>query len=242
MTKVAVVTGGNKGIGLAIVKGLAKVFDGDVYLTARNEERGLSAVKSLEAEGVKVNFHLLDIDCKQSNAALANFLKERYGGLDILINNAGIAFKNAATEPIHVQAKVTISTNYYGVKKTCAALFPLLKNGSRVVNLSSSAGWLIRIPSAEIREKLSSDSLTVPQLYELMQHFIAATEKSTHQQLGWPNSTYVVSKVGLSALTRIQQRQVDLEGKLKDVTINHVHPGYVDTGNKRFSKKVRAFS
>ena len=54
MTKVAIVTGGNKGIGFATIKGLAKVFDGDVYLTARNQERGMEAVKALAEENIKV--------------------------------------------------------------------------------------------------------------------------------------------------------------------------------------------
>ena len=53
--RVAVVTGGNKGIGLATVRGLAKAFDGDVLLTARDEDRGREAVKRLkDEEGLKV--------------------------------------------------------------------------------------------------------------------------------------------------------------------------------------------
>ena len=61
MTKVAIVTGSNKGIGLAIVKGLAKTFEGDVYLTSRNEERGLKAVQQLKDQGTNVLYHQLDI-------------------------------------------------------------------------------------------------------------------------------------------------------------------------------------
>ena len=60
--KVAVVTGSNKGIGFAIVCGLAKAFQGDFILTARNEERGLQAVEDLKLEGFEVKFHQLDID------------------------------------------------------------------------------------------------------------------------------------------------------------------------------------
>ena len=232
MTKVAIVTGGNRGIGFAIVKGLAKVFDGDVFLTARNKERGLAAVKALESEGLKVGFHLLDIDDVQSNVNLANFLKETYGGLDILVNNAGIAFKCASTEPVHVQAKVTINTNYYGVKKTCDALFPLLRDGARVVNVSSSCGFLNKIPGKDLKARFAANDLTVKQLDELMEDFITATEKGKHGELGWPGSTYMVSKVGLSALTRLQQRDMDAKKKLSDVAINHIHPGYVDTGTQ----------
>merc|ERR1711935_922900 len=90
MTKVAIVTGGNKGIGFTIVKGLAKVFNGDVFLTARNVERGMTAVKTLEKENIHVKFHQLDIDNPESNAKIAAFMKDNYGGIDILINNAAI--------------------------------------------------------------------------------------------------------------------------------------------------------
>ena len=57
MSKVAVVTGSNKGIGLATVQGLLPKFEGDVYLTARNDERGLAAIELLK----KVNFFRMNV-------------------------------------------------------------------------------------------------------------------------------------------------------------------------------------
>ncbi|KAF7250824.1 Carbonyl reductase [NADPH] 1, partial [Varanus komodoensis] len=92
-TPVAVVTGSNKGIGFAIVRALCKQFSGDVYLTSRNIERGKAAVAKLQEEGLKPLFHQLDIDDQQSIQTLRDFLKEKYGGLNVLVNNAGIAFK-----------------------------------------------------------------------------------------------------------------------------------------------------
>ena len=61
-----IVTGGNKGIGFAIVKGLVEKFDGAVYLTARSIERGNNAVKELEKSGINASFHQLDIDDRNS--------------------------------------------------------------------------------------------------------------------------------------------------------------------------------
>ena len=61
--RVAIVTGGNKGIGYATCRALSKKFDdGDVFLTARSAERGNAAVEELEKEGCSVKFHQLDID------------------------------------------------------------------------------------------------------------------------------------------------------------------------------------
>ena len=73
MTKVAIVTGSNKGIGLAIVRGLAKTFDGDVYLTSRNEERGLEAVQKLKNQGIHVLYHQLDIS-NESRCVFTHFI------------------------------------------------------------------------------------------------------------------------------------------------------------------------
>jgi hypothetical protein len=90
---VALVTGGNKGIGFEIIRDLCQKFSGDVVLTARDEARGCAAVQKLQAEGLNPRFHQLDIDDPQSIHALRDFLLKEYKGLDVLVNNAGIAFK-----------------------------------------------------------------------------------------------------------------------------------------------------
>lgn len=95
---VALVTGSNKGIGLAIVRSLCKKFDGDVILTSRDEGRGKEAAAQLnKKEGLHPIYYQLDITSADSIERLHKFLKEQYGGLDILINNAGIAYKSSST-------------------------------------------------------------------------------------------------------------------------------------------------
>ena len=97
VTRVAVVTGSNKGIGLAIVRRLCKEFNGDIILTSRDEKLGKEAVQLLEGEGLKPGYCQLDITSAESIANLKTFLIQKYGGLDVLINNAGIAYKSAST-------------------------------------------------------------------------------------------------------------------------------------------------
>ena len=58
--------------------------------------------------------------------------------------------------------------------------------------------------------------------------FLRDANALTHKEEGWPDSTYVVSKVGVSALSRIQQKTFDIDLR-EDIVVNHVHPGYVDT-------------
>ena len=64
-----------------------------VLLSARDETRGQEAVASLEKEGLHPKFHQLDIDDQESISRLRQFLVDTYGGLDVLVNNAGIAYK-----------------------------------------------------------------------------------------------------------------------------------------------------
>ncbi|XP_017781105.1 PREDICTED: carbonyl reductase [NADPH] 3-like [Nicrophorus vespilloides] len=227
--KVAIVTGSNKGIGYAIVKGLCEKYEGLVYVTARNVERGEKAVKSLKDLGFNPSFHQLDVNDQDSVDKFRDYIKTTHGGIDVLVNNAAIAFDNDAKEPVSEQAEKTLSTNYFSLVRVCDALFPLLRENAQVVNVSSSAGHLSRIPSTDLKKKFSDPSLTVEQLDDLMKQFISDTKNGSHGEKGWGNSTYVVSKVGVSALTRIQQRMFNAESPQRNVSCNSVHPGYVDT-------------
>jgi len=235
---VAIVTGSNKGIGFAIVRALCKKYQGDVYLTSRDEGRGQAAVETLRKEGLDPKFHVLDIGNEETIVKLRDFMKEKYGGIDVLVNNAGIAFKQDATEPFAVQAKVTLQTNYWDNKRACEILFPLLNPGARVVNVSSSVGFLGHLISRaapenkakaqELTNMLASEDLSVEQLDGLMRDFVSSAEAGDHQAHGWLNSTYMTSKIGWSALSRIQQRELAKDQR-QDIVVNHVHPGYVDT-------------
>ena len=143
---VAVVTGSNKGIGFATVRALCSKFQGDVILTSRDETRGREAVESLKKEGLNPKYHVLDICDEDSVQQLYDYLKKNYAGVDILVNNAGIAFQPNAPESLAEQAKITLKTNYWSSKRVCETLFPLLRPGARVVNVSSSMGhlsWLV---------------------------------------------------------------------------------------------------
>jgi NAD(P)-dependent dehydrogenase (short-subunit alcohol dehydrogenase family) len=93
MSKIAVVTGANQGLGLALVRGLCRTLgtDGIVYLTARDRRRGEQAISELEAEGLSPRPELLDVRADASVKALADTIAQRHGGVDIVISNAGEA-------------------------------------------------------------------------------------------------------------------------------------------------------
>ncbi|KFQ42577.1 PREDICTED: carbonyl reductase [NADPH] 1-like [Nestor notabilis] len=228
--RVAVVTGSNKGIGFSIVRALCQQFPGHVYLTARDPGRGQEAVKKLEEEGLHPFFHQLDIDDLQSIRALRVFLKEKYGGLDVLINNAGIAFKVNDTTPFAVQAEVTLKTNFFGTRNICTELLPLVKPYGRVVNVSSMVSQsALGKCSGELQQKFRSDTITEDELVELMTTFVEDAKKSVHEKKGWPNTAYGVSKIGVTVLSRIQARMLNEKRKGDHILLNACCPGWVRT-------------
>ena len=159
--KVFVVTGGNKGIGKSIVKLLLQdKSEKIVYLTARNEELGKSAVRELnDSFGLKAKFYQLDITNTSSINRLRNYLVENYGGLDVLVNNAGIAFRGTSAQE---GATETVGCNYFSTLNIVQILMPFLKDGGSVVNVSSISGVnAFNRLGHYLKIKLRSSKLTV---------------------------------------------------------------------------------
>lgn len=227
---VALVTGANKGIGFAITRDLCRKFSGDVVLTARDESRGHTAVQKLQAEGLSPRFYQLDIDDPQSIHALRDFLLKEYGGLDVLVNNAGIAFKVADPTPFHIQAEVTMKTNFFGTQNVCKELLPLIKPQGRVVNVSSMVSLrALKNCSPELQQKFRSDTITEEELVGLMNKFVEDTKKGVHAKEGWPNSAYGVTKIGVTVLSRIQARKLNEQRRGDKILLNACCPGWVRT-------------
>lgn len=163
MSRVFVVTGSNKGIGKSIVKLLLQdKGEKIVYLTSRNKEAGEQVVKEFENEGLKPKYHQLDITDRKSIESLRDHLLENYGGFDVLVNNAGIAYKGNSTVPFGEQAEVSVACNFYGTLDACEILFPILKKNGRNVNLSSYGSEIAyNFMSEDMKKKFANPSLTM---------------------------------------------------------------------------------
>jgi len=227
--RVFVVTGSNKGIGKSIVKLLLQHAEEKVvYLTSRNVELGTKSVEELAGHGLHAKYHQLDITDKSSIEALRDHLMKEHGGIDCLINNAGIAYKGASTAPFSEQAEVTNRCNFFGTLDVCDVIFPILRDNARVVHVSSLVSeyaW-VRL-SDEWKKKMSDPSLTIDTLKGYVNQFVAAAQEDKVEENGWPKTAYGISKVGVSLATIIQQKQMDVQGK--GIVVNACCPGVVNT-------------
>ncbi len=217
--KVAIVSGSNKGIGLAIVRQLCQQFDGDVFLTARNQERGKEAVRALEAEGLSPKFHQLDITSIDSVEKLRKFTADTYGGCDVLVNNAGIAFKYDTTASNIEQATITLETNFTGTMQMLRAFSPIMQPHGRIVNIMSWTGIFSKLSSDALRDKFSSPSLTEEELVALMDQFVADVRDGKQIERGWVKTFYASISVGILALSNVYARVLSNSGQLDNIIV-----------------------
>lgn len=226
-TKVAVVTGANKGVGLAIVRRLCKEFNGDVYLTSRNEEYGRRALAALKTEGLNPKFHQLDIDYAESIEAIKQHILDEYGGLDVLVNNAAIAYRAASTVPFIDQARETVSINFTGTLNVSRAFIPMLRPHARIVNVSSAISSLSLLQK-HLQERFMKPNVSEEEVVGLMDEFLQGVAAGNHTENGWPNWPNAVAKIGVNALTRIHSRELAKLGN-EDILVNACCPGWVKT-------------
>ncbi|CAL4886453.1 unnamed protein product [Urochloa decumbens] len=254
--EVAVVTGGNTGLGLEICRQLAS--NGvTVVLTARDEKRGAEAVSILGSLGLSnVHFHQLDVSDPTSAVRLADFIKEKFGKLDILVNNAAIAgttneignpetfrqevagmdrrervkrMREHMTEP-YKQAEECLRTNYHGTKAVTKALLSLLQSSSpgRIVNISSSYGLLRFFSGEEFKQELDNiDGLSEQRLDDLSELFLSDFKDGQLEHRGWPTEGGFIAYKVSKALMNAYSRILAKEHP--SLCINCVHPGFVQT-------------
>lgn len=144
----ALVTGANKGIGLAIARGLAQAGM-TVWLGARDRVRGEAAVQRLQAEGLDVRLLEIDVADDDSVRRAAEAVGSEIEALDVLVNNAGIIIDPAAppSQARMADVKATHEVNLFGPIRVTQAFIPLLKAAgqARVVMMGSGVGSLTLI-------------------------------------------------------------------------------------------------
>jgi NAD(P)-dependent dehydrogenase (short-subunit alcohol dehydrogenase family) len=159
---VVVVTGANRGIGFEICRQLA-ARGAAVILTARKPAAGAAALKQLAAQKLTAAFCPLDVTDGRSIAALRDFVGEKYGRLDVLINNAGIIADGEAPalKVDLAMVRTTLETNTLGPLHVAQVLVPLLRRSksARIINMSSGMGELSDNSGGEAAYRISKTAL-----------------------------------------------------------------------------------
>jgi len=162
--KVALVTGGNKGIGYAVCRELAKKGC-TVILTGRDDGRVQAAVKKLRRSKLDVVGLALDVTDPVSVAFAEKFVRREYGRLQILINNAGVFLDQPhrkTVESVDMETiRATMEANFYGVLRLTQTFLPLMREQQygRIVNVSSGLGQLHESGPYNVGYRISKTAL-----------------------------------------------------------------------------------
>jgi NAD(P)-dependent dehydrogenase (short-subunit alcohol dehydrogenase family) len=205
--KIALITGANKGIGRATAEQLT-ALGMTVLIAARNPRNGEEAAAALRAAGGDAYAVTLDVTDPATIQAAANQVEERFGHLDVLINNAGITGSGQVSPedardqvPSSVDldmVRAVFETNVFGVIAVTNTMLPLLRRSPapRIVNVSSATGSLTIAsdPDGPLAGLLAS-------------------------------AAYTPSKTALNALTVQYANELRKDG----ILVNAADPGFVDT-------------
>lgn len=232
MGKVALVTGGNQGLGLALVKGLCGALGPDdvVYLTTRSEARGRAAVAALGPVLPSLRFERLDVTDEAAVAAIAATLHGRHGGVDMVISNAAarIARDTAPAD----QVTAFVDTNNHGTCRMLTQFLPILRRGGRYVVIASSFGRLSRLPG-HLHGRFDVAAASLADIEAAMGGYVSAVRAGTATAEGWPEWINVPSKIGQVASAKVAARIVQAGRPDDGILVNAVCPGLVDTAASR---------
>lgn len=223
--KVFIVTGANRGIGAAICDAILS------HPSTRSQPLTLHATSRkgndihirAQHDTQRIVSHPLDISKQQSIASFRETVLQETPTIDVLVNNAGI---NLDSNFNIDNARMTLKTNYEGSLAMCQAFIPQMREGGRIVNLSSTASGL-SIYSSSIRERFRS-AQSLDEVEQLAQAYLTSLSGGTCKEDGWPvGRSYSVSKACMNAFTAV------LAAQHPKVTINSCCPGWIksDMGN-----------
>lgn len=215
--RVALVTGATRGIGEAVARALAS-HGLHVIVTGRDVSRGEAIARELPG----ASFHALDLTRPADIEEIAEHVQAENGGLDVLVNNAGATFEGFDASV----ARRTIDVNFVGTMRLTDRLLPLLREGARIVMVSSGMGELSSLGDA-LRREVADPKLDRERLVAFVDRFVDEVAAGTHTKSGWPSNAYRVSKVAMNAYVRILARE--LADDPRKILVNAACPGWVRT-------------
>ena len=179
----AIVLGSTRGIGRALVKRLAQQLgqDAHVYLTARSEDDGQRTVTDLATEGTAVEHLVFDLADPAAPQRVADELKRRHGGVDIVVQNGAVMPTPGA--PAAVDARPMVEANSHGTLRVLRSFLPILNANGRIVVVASSIGVLARLPEP-LQAHFVTTSVDPEAINAAMDAYVASVEAGTAEAAG----------------------------------------------------------
>jgi NAD(P)-dependent dehydrogenase (short-subunit alcohol dehydrogenase family) len=232
MSRVAIVTGANQGLGFSLAQGLAQRLapDDTVYLTGRSAERVRSAATRIATPVAKVRTHLLDVRDGAAVAAFADELRHRHGAVDIVFSNA--AARLTPNTPWPQLVVPFVETNNLGTTRMLRAFSPLLRPGGRLLVVASDFGRLRSLPE-RLHARFDTDRMSLDDVDATMIAWRDAVLDGTAAIEGWPDWINIPSKVGQVAAVRVLARECRPAATPNGTLIAAVCPGLIDTAASR---------
>ncbi|MEV0977710.1 SDR family NAD(P)-dependent oxidoreductase [Streptomyces sp. NPDC049915] len=232
-SRIALVTGANQGLGRALVEGLAARMNADdlVLLTGRNPQRVTDAVREvrrLPGTRARVEGQVLDVTDTDAITRLAEDLRTRHAGVDVVVSNAVARVLPGDSQAERADEFIDVSNT--ATHAILRSFGPVLRPGGRLLVVASSLGTLGHL-DPRLHELF--DGASLEQVEYAVESWRSAIHRKTAQEAGWPVWLNVPSKVAQVAAVRAvaaQRREGDLAvGTL----IASVCPGMVDTATSR---------
>jgi carbonyl reductase 1 len=232
MSRVAIVTGANQGLGFALAEGLAQQLlpDDIVYLTGRDPDRVESAATRVARPRAQLVGQILDVRDSGAVTAFADAIAARHGGVDIVFSNAAARLLPAT--PSAELVGPFVDTNNLGTTRVLRAFAPLLRPGGRLLVVASDFGSLRRLP-AHLHERFDTDAMTLADADATMLAWRDAVVEGRATEEGWPEWINIPSKVAQVAAMRVVARERRTVDASDGTLVAAVCPGLVDTDASR---------
>lgn len=232
MSKIAIVTGANQGLGFALAEGLAQQLASEdvVYLTGRNPEPVRAATAQIADPRAHVRGEVLDVRDGAAVTAFADAIAARHGGADIVFSNAA-----ARLTPGTSWAELVgpfVDTNNLGTTRMLRAFDPILRPGGRLLIVASSFGSLRSLPGP-LHERFDTDAMSLDDVDATMLAWRDSVVEGRVGDEGWPEWINIPSKVGQVAAGRVLARERRAADAKDGTLVAAICPGLVDTEASR---------
>ena len=231
LKKIVLITGSNKGIGYGIIEALLKKKSNlRIILTSRNESLGIKSYNQLlqKYPSSKNDFfyHQLDITKEDSILNLISWIKQEFGKIDYLVNNAGLGTHgNYYDINIH---NAVLEVNVFGTINFTETMIKndIINKKGKIILVGSMMGNLNYLKSSKLKSDFKK-AKTYEELLNLTLAFKTSYKNKTIDKDGWCINSYSVSKMVVNTYARVLSLRNEIENN--DISVYAAHPGWVKT-------------